>query len=93
MKPIVDAPNDREQLRQWVEQWRRAGVELEEIRRREIQQVDTREAIRQIFGSAEFFLPPLRGAGQFRPGGTAGVVCQTAAITRYCTWRELIASQ
>jgi len=46
---------DRELLRQWVETWRRAGLELEEIRRREIESADTREAVRQIFGSSESF--------------------------------------
>jgi hypothetical protein len=37
-------------LRRWVETWRRAGTELEEIRRREIRATNTQEAIRQIFG-------------------------------------------
>jgi hypothetical protein len=48
-------PQDRERLREWVETWRRVGPELEEIRRREIEEMDTRQAIRQIFGSPEFF--------------------------------------
>jgi hypothetical protein len=43
---------DRELLRRWVETWRRAGQELDEIRRREIEATDTAEAIRQIFGDA-----------------------------------------
>jgi len=43
---------ERELMRQWVETWRRAGPELEEIRRREMESVDTREAVRQIFGSS-----------------------------------------
>jgi hypothetical protein len=37
-------------LRRWVETWRRAGPELERLRRAEIESVDTREAVRQIFG-------------------------------------------
>ena len=37
-------------LKQHVETWRRAGIELEEIKRRELQEVDTQEAIRQLFG-------------------------------------------
>ena len=49
--PQVD--KDRELLRHWVETWRRAGPELEEIRRRELQALDTREAIRQLFGASE----------------------------------------
>jgi len=43
---------DRELLRRWVETWRRAGLELDEIRRREIEATDTTAAIRQLFGSA-----------------------------------------
>jgi len=43
---------DREMIRRWVETWLRAGPELDKIRRREIETVDTREAIRQIFGAA-----------------------------------------
>jgi len=56
---------DREVMRQWVETWRRAGQDLEEIRRREIQSVDGREAIRQLFGSATAFqdLPPRTASG------------------------------
>ena len=33
-----------------VETWRRAGIELEAIKRRELQSVDTQESIRQLFG-------------------------------------------
>jgi hypothetical protein len=42
---------DPELLRKWVETWRRAGPELERIHRHELQAVDTREAVRQIFGT------------------------------------------
>ena len=31
------APQERELMRHWVETWRRAGAELDEIRRREIE--------------------------------------------------------
>jgi hypothetical protein len=60
---------DRELLRRWVETWRRAGLELEDIRRREIEALDTpeatREAIRQLFGSEAAFrnLPPRMTSG------------------------------
>ena len=40
-------------LRQWVETWRRAGVQLAEIRRAETASCDTQEAIRQIFGGLD----------------------------------------
>ena len=42
---------ERELMRRWVETWRRAGEELDEIRRRELQSTDTREAIRHLYGS------------------------------------------
>lgn len=41
---------DRDLLRLWVETWQRAGTELDEIRRREIESADTPQAIRQLFG-------------------------------------------
>lgn len=47
----------RELLRQWVDTWRKAGPELDEIRRREIESVDTQEAVRQLFGDAAFPTP------------------------------------
>lgn len=37
-------------LRQHVETWRRAAAELALVKERELQRVDTREAIRQLFG-------------------------------------------
>jgi hypothetical protein len=38
-------------VKRWVETWRRAGPELEAIHRAELQSVDTREAVRQLFGN------------------------------------------
>jgi hypothetical protein len=43
--------------RKWVDTWQRAGVELDAIQRAELRNVDTCEAIRQIFGIGD--LPPL----------------------------------
>ncbi len=56
---------DRKLMRQWVETWMRAGRELDQIRRREIESANTREAIRQLFGSPEAFhsLPPRTTSG------------------------------
>ena len=56
---------DRELIRRWVETWRRAGVELDRIRRREIQTLDTREAIRHLFSESLRFdtLPELTTSG------------------------------
>jgi len=69
---MPEEPENYERLRQWVETWQRAGRELEEIRRREIEEMDTREAIRQIFGSAEFFFRHLEAPT------TSGLVEQQA---------------
>ena len=56
---------DRELMRRWVETWQRAGPELEEIRRREIEVMDTRNAIRQLFDSTTLLrdLPPRTTSG------------------------------
>ena len=56
---------ERELMRSWVDTWRRAGHELDEVRRREIEATDTREAIRQLFGSSAAFphLPPRTTSG------------------------------
>jgi hypothetical protein len=62
-------------LRRWVETWRRAGVELEAVRRAEIQSVDTQKAIRQIFGTGD--LPPLPPASP-----SSGLVEQQAWFAR-----------
>jgi hypothetical protein len=53
MKPKQPIPDDA-LLRRWVETWGRAGVELERIRRAELQSIDTQEAIRHLF---ESFVP------------------------------------
>jgi hypothetical protein len=61
-----DQPDlDRELLRRWAETWERVGRELEAIRRREIESVDTQEAIRQIFGSGPLIdnAPPRTTSG------------------------------
>ena len=50
--------NDRELLQRWVATWRRAAREMEEIRRREIETLDTHEAIRQIFDGFDWSLLP-----------------------------------
>jgi hypothetical protein len=62
---------ERELLRRWVETWIRAGVELEALRRREIESADTQQAVRQLFDSAASF-PDLA------PRVTSGLVEQQA---------------
>ena len=38
-------PEEREQLKRWVENWKTVGPELEAIRREEVRTADNREAI------------------------------------------------
>lgn len=59
------ASPDRELLRQWVDTWRRAAQELDEMRRREIESTDTQEAVQQIFGTGDdsIDLPPPATSG------------------------------
>jgi hypothetical protein len=56
---------ERELTQRCVETWRVAGLELEDIRRRELEASDNCEAIRQIFGSTDAFkdLPPRLTSG------------------------------
>jgi len=70
--PDRHASPDPELLRRWVDTWRHAGQELDEVRRREIESVDTQEAVRQIFGNGDhpIDLPP--------PPVTSGLVEQQA---------------
>jgi hypothetical protein len=62
-------------LRRWVDTWRRAGVQLESIRRAEIKSIDTREAVRHIFGG-----PDLVGCQVAPP--TSGLIEQQAWFAR-----------
>jgi hypothetical protein len=67
------ASPDNSLCRRWVETWRRAGEELERLRRIEIESIDTREAVRQIFGS---------GAPAAVAPTTSGLVEQQAWFAR-----------
>ena len=60
--------------RRWVETWRRAGEELALLRRIELESVDTRVAVRQIFGADGPALPA--------PSSTSGLVEQQAWFAR-----------
>jgi hypothetical protein len=70
------ASQDRVLLRQWVDTWRRAGAELDEIRRREIESADTQQAIRQLFGTE-------RPQDIAPPRITSGLVEQQAWFARF----------
>ena len=65
---------ERELMRQWVETWKRAGPELEEIRRRDIENANTQQAVRDMFG-----IIPWK---DFQPKPTSGLVEQQAWFTK-----------
>lgn len=66
---------DPDLLRYWVETWRRAGNELEKIRRRELQTIDTATVVRQLLESPTFHADlPLRT--------TSGLVEQQAWFSK-----------
>ncbi|MBI3209039.1 MAG: hypothetical protein HYZ37_09075 [Candidatus Solibacter usitatus] len=49
-------PGEKDLLRRHVETWRKAGPELEAIRKREIETADTKLAVQQLFpNSMEFW--------------------------------------
>ena len=56
---------DRDILKRWVDTWQAAAPLLEAIRRREIETVDTCQAVRQIFGASDSWpaLPPRLTSG------------------------------
>jgi hypothetical protein len=45
-------PDERDQMKRWVDTWKRAGPELERIRREEVRQVKTGDAFRAFEGMA-----------------------------------------
>jgi hypothetical protein len=62
-------------LRRWVATWRRAGAQLEGIRRAEIESIDTQDAVRHIFGSLD------RAVSELGPP-TSGLIDQQAWFAR-----------
>jgi hypothetical protein len=57
--------HERQLMREHVERWKWVGPELEKIRRRELQETDTKVAIQQLFGSEDPFrdIPPRTTSG------------------------------
>jgi hypothetical protein len=76
------ASPDNSLRRRWVETWRRAGEELERLRRAEIESIDTREAIRQIFGSHGGTHGGSHGPALPAPSTTSGLIEQQAWFAR-----------
>ena len=54
--PVNLTQEERAQLKRHVDTWRGAAVALEEIRVRELQALDTRRAIHDLYGSS--WMPP-----------------------------------
>jgi hypothetical protein len=46
--------DERDSMRRWVETWKRAGPELEAIRRKEIESLDTRETLAALEGAFNY---------------------------------------
>ncbi len=42
------------QMKQWVEAWKRAGIELERIRRSELPLISTTQTLQNLSGAFEF---------------------------------------
>jgi hypothetical protein len=58
--------DEREQIRRWVKQWEAAAPRLEEIRRREIRELDTQRVLAILepaFNHAVRTLPPRPSSG------------------------------
>jgi hypothetical protein len=55
-------PNDsNDDIKRWVETWKKAGPELDAIRRRELREIDTKTALESMsdaFESARLHFPP-----------------------------------
>ena len=60
-KPSALADWTPEQIalgKKWVETWKRAAVELERIKRKEIRELDTNKTIALLCGNADYTKPP-----------------------------------
>jgi hypothetical protein len=58
--------DDREGLRRWVETWKRAGPELDAVRRKEIESLDTLETLAALEGAFNYAtrnVPPNPASG------------------------------
>ena len=50
--------HELEQAKHWAEAWEKAGPELERIRRKEIRETDTFEALKAFLGPIDFSKEP-----------------------------------
>jgi hypothetical protein len=51
-------PEQIAQGRRWVSAWQAAGADLEQLRRRELRQLDARKAIELLCGPADYRVAP-----------------------------------
>ncbi len=56
---LADWPPEQVDLaRRWVETWKKAGPELEKIRREELRRLDAYQAMALLCGPADYTVPP-----------------------------------
>jgi hypothetical protein len=63
-------PEQIEQGKRWVQAWQKAGPLLEELRRKELRNLDPERAIAPLCGPADYHVPPRA------PKPTSGLVEQ-----------------
>jgi hypothetical protein len=51
-------PEQVENAKRWVQIWKRAGVELERLRREELRRLDPQSSIELLCGPADYTVPP-----------------------------------
>jgi hypothetical protein len=68
--PADWSPQERARAKLWVETWKAAEKELEQIRRRELRELDNYRAIELLCGDADYTKPP------YAPLPTSGLVEQ-----------------
>ena len=70
--------------KKWVETWRLAGEDLEQIRRKEIRELDTYQTIALLCGSADYTQPP------YAPKPWSGLIDNKAGSKRQRDVNEII---
>lgn len=67
---------EKSAAKRWMDAWRKAGKELENIRRTELRAIDPLQAVAALSGTVDFFSEPFRA----RP--TSGLVEQQRWFTQ-----------
>ncbi|MEO7299723.1 MAG: hypothetical protein ABI042_14240 [Verrucomicrobiota bacterium] len=70
-------PDERVRAKKYVDNWKVVGPVLEELRRKELKNVDTYKFVQQLSGSFDFSLPP------YRPEPTSGLIQQQAWFKQF----------